>query len=190
MNETELLTHKNAEIILEEGWKLFQQKGYRGVSIDELCARCQITKPTLYYYFQDKETLFVQVLAYKLKHLHKATELAEPFQGRLQALALAVFESFFSPYAILLHDREHLKNPENLQKIKTVFYEEMFNPLKALMQSGIDEGLLKQEDPEFYTLLFLGMLNNFIGKAAEQQATHARLAKKITDYFIKGAINE
>jgi hypothetical protein len=36
--------HPNAERILQEGWELFQQKGYRGVSVDELCQRCQITK--------------------------------------------------------------------------------------------------------------------------------------------------
>ncbi len=47
----------NKELILQEGWRLFQQKGYRGVSTDELCERCSITKPTLYYYFQDKENL-------------------------------------------------------------------------------------------------------------------------------------
>ncbi|MBV5350315.1 helix-turn-helix transcriptional regulator, partial [bacterium] len=49
----------NAERILQDGWELFQQKGYRGVSVDEICLRCGITKPTLYYYFKDKENLFV-----------------------------------------------------------------------------------------------------------------------------------
>ncbi len=48
MDEEFLLDHENAERILDEGWRLFQQKGYRGVTVDELCLRCGITKPTLY----------------------------------------------------------------------------------------------------------------------------------------------
>ena len=67
MENQYLLEHENAERIMEESWKLFQQKGYRGVSVDELCLRCRLSKPTLYYYFQDKENLFVQVLQYKLQ---------------------------------------------------------------------------------------------------------------------------
>ena len=34
--------------LAKEG-EIFQQKGYRGVTIDELCAHCQLSKPTLYY---------------------------------------------------------------------------------------------------------------------------------------------
>ena len=69
-----LIDHENAERILEEGWRLFQQKGYRGVTLDELCAGCHLSKPTLYYYFQDKENLFVHVLQYKLQEFRKAVE--------------------------------------------------------------------------------------------------------------------
>lgn len=55
-------SNENTERIFEEAWLMFQQLGYRGTSVDELCQRCGITKPTLYYYFGNKETLFIQVL--------------------------------------------------------------------------------------------------------------------------------
>jgi TetR/AcrR family transcriptional regulator len=66
--------HPNAERILQDGWELFQQKGYRGVSVDELCERCQITKPTLYYYFKDKEDLFIEVLLHRLHGFREVIE--------------------------------------------------------------------------------------------------------------------
>ena len=40
MDEKSLLDHENAERILEEGWRLFQQKGYRGVTVDEVYLSC------------------------------------------------------------------------------------------------------------------------------------------------------
>lgn len=49
----------NTERIFHEAWLMFQQLGYRGASIDELCRRCDLTKPTLYYYFGNKERLFI-----------------------------------------------------------------------------------------------------------------------------------
>jgi len=49
--------HENANRILAMAWRLFQQKGYKGVTIDEICSGCGLTKPTLYYYYRDKEGL-------------------------------------------------------------------------------------------------------------------------------------
>ena len=51
-NKTKL-EHENAGRILAIAWELFQQKGYRGATVDEICERCHLTKPTLYYYFND-----------------------------------------------------------------------------------------------------------------------------------------
>jgi TetR/AcrR family transcriptional regulator len=62
-----LSSNANARKILDEAWSLFQATGYRGVSMDEVCRRCRITKPTLYYYFRDKETLYLQTLLHQLR---------------------------------------------------------------------------------------------------------------------------
>ena len=187
MEKAVLLDHENAERILEEGWRLFQQKGYRGVTVDELCARCQLSKPTLYYYFQDKENLFVQVLQYKLHGFRTVAEQPGTLTERLQAVAVIILDSFQSEYSTLLRDREHLKKPENLKKIRDTFRSELFGPLAALMQSGIARGELKKDSPETLTLIFMGMINNLIGKAADMNLENAALAKKITGYFLEGA---
>ena len=185
--ENELLDHENAERILEEGWRLFQQKGYRGVTIDELCARCQLSKPTLYYYFQDKENLFVQVLENKLHGFRAAAERPGSLAERLAAVAAAILDSFQTEYSTLLRDREFLKKPENLKRIRDAFHSELFGPLNAIMQSGIENGLLKGDNPEVPTLIFLGVINNFINKSAEMKMTNAALAQKLTGYFLDGA---
>lgn len=182
-----LLDHENAERILEEGWLLFQQKGYRGATVDELCARCELSKPTLYYYFQDKENLFVQVLQNKLHGFRKAAEQPGSLAEQLERVATMILESFKTEYSALFRDREHIKKPENRKEIRNAFYGELFGPLNTIMQTGIEQGKLSGDNSEMLTLIYLGIVNNFIGKSSEMNIQNSSLAKKLTDYFLKGA---
>jgi AcrR family transcriptional regulator len=186
MDKKQLLEHKNAGIILEKSWHLFQQKGYRGLSVDELCLQCSITKPTLYYYFGDKENLFVEVLQHQLHGFHEVLSQPGPLANRLQSFAAHIFESFETEYSTLLRDREHIKDPENQRRVRDAFRQELFAPLNALMQQAIDQGELDGTSAEMFSLMFLGMVNNFIGRANQDRSSAAALAASITTYFLNG----
>lgn len=186
MDATDFLEHENARRILDEGWRLFQQKGYRGVTVDELCQRCELSKPTLYYYFGDKENLFVQVLRHKLHGFREVIEQPGTLAERLERAIVAILESFAADYSTLLRDREHLKRPENLDAVRSAFRGELFGPLAALMQEGMARGELQADDPATLTLLFLGAINNFIGRSTDLGLSHAALAQKLANYFLSG----
>ena len=179
--------NENVTRILQVGWHLFEQKGYRGVSLDELCEHCGLSKPTVYYYFHNKENLFVQVLRYKLQGFHNVIEQPGTIRERLERTAHSILESFHSDYNNLMRDREHIKQPEALLEIKNAFHSELFGPLNELMRQGIDEGKMKGHDPKVLTLIFLGMINNFIDKAEEMGSSNTELSKMITKYFLEGA---
>lgn len=51
------------ERILEEAEKLFSQKGYYGLSLSELLARCDIPKGSFYYYFPQGKIQLIQETA-------------------------------------------------------------------------------------------------------------------------------
>jgi hypothetical protein len=61
--------------------------------------------------------------------------------------------------------------------------------LASLMQSGIQQGELEGDDPDLLTLVFLGIINNFIGKQVEMKMDTADLSEKLTTYFLKGVRN-
>ena len=44
--------------LLDAGLKLFANRGYAGTSVQDITEEAKVTKPTLYYYFQNKEGLF------------------------------------------------------------------------------------------------------------------------------------
>jgi TetR/AcrR family transcriptional repressor of mexJK operon len=186
MKIDQIQEHENASRILEEGWNLFKLKGYRGVTMDELCAKCEITKPTLYYYFEDKENLFVQILQFKLQGFHKVIEQQGSSRERLNRTAKIILDSFLTEYGALIRDREHINRTENQLGIRNAFHNEMFGPLNSLMQNGIDNGELNSGDPHQFTLIFLGVINNFIGKSEELGIANEVLAQILTDYFLNG----
>ncbi len=186
MDTDRILDHEKAERILQEGWVMFQQKGYRGVTIDDLCARCELTKPTLYYYFQDKEHLFVSVLQYRLKGFHDVIDQPGALVERLERIAVSILESFQAEYTALLRDREHIKDPEALNQIRDAFHRELFGPLIRLMQTGIDSGELVPGNPQYLSLIFMGIVNNFIGHAAEFHVDNAALARDLVGKFLNG----
>ncbi|MBY0403386.1 MAG: TetR/AcrR family transcriptional regulator, partial [Cyanobacteria bacterium] len=45
---------------------LFRQKGFSSISISEIVESIGVSKPTLYYYFKDKEHLYTSVLCHML----------------------------------------------------------------------------------------------------------------------------
>jgi AcrR family transcriptional regulator len=48
--------------ILDGAYRLFRQKGYVRVSMDEIAAGTKVTKRTLYYHFESKDALLASVL--------------------------------------------------------------------------------------------------------------------------------
>ena len=78
------------ERILEEAEKLFSQKGYYGLSLSELLARCDIPKGSFYYYFpQGKIQLIQETLRYSYNKMVNGIRK----NVFTQPTALATFES-------------------------------------------------------------------------------------------------
>ena len=48
--------------LLEAGTALFAEKGYASTTVREIVARAGVSKPVLYYYFKNKEGIFLAIL--------------------------------------------------------------------------------------------------------------------------------
>ena len=47
--------------LIKAARRLFGERGYAGVSLDEVCRRARVTKGALYHHFENKEDLFLAV---------------------------------------------------------------------------------------------------------------------------------
>src|SRR5512145_2176521 len=49
--------------LLAGATELFKRKGYAGTTVREIVAAAGVTKPVLYYYFRNKEGIFLDLMA-------------------------------------------------------------------------------------------------------------------------------
>jgi AcrR family transcriptional regulator len=82
--------------ILDAAYKLFRRKGYTRVSMDEIAAATAVTKRTLYYHFDSKDSL----LAAMLEAQHRlALEAFKTFGDRLSGSPEAIIDAMFKDLA-------------------------------------------------------------------------------------------
>ena len=57
-----LPAHERRALILDSAGRLFGDRGYDGVTLDEVAAAAHVTKPVLYRHFDSKRSLYLAVL--------------------------------------------------------------------------------------------------------------------------------
>ena len=158
-------------LILDRASELFDQKGYAAVAMREICAACGVTKPTLYYYFADKEALYVATLLRRLDGFRAevaAREPGEPVRARLTRLAASILSQMRTNVDVMMRDMENINTPEHHRQLGEAFGRELYGPVLDAMAEGIASGDLRPGDPALYTKTYLGLLNAFVGAPAAE----------------------
>ena len=151
------------EKILTCAAELFAMHGYYKVSVREICEKAEVTKPSLYYYFKDKEALLEELMnetnkcADKLveKYVGQKTDLNEILSGIIE-----VYLEFLRKYPHLTRFSAFIQAtnvpPKILEMKKRRFKNEMAR-FVYLLKEKQDEGIISKE----FDLNLLA--NNFIG---------------------------
>lgn len=158
-------------IILEAASVLFQQYGYAKTSLDEIAKAAYIGKGTIYYYFSDKEEIFVEVVRV----------FTDAFFDQLSALIEAenTFEAKFTVY---------LRTPIKLLGEHVPVLAEAFRSLSLMHQSKID--VFRQENKKRIKEIFRGILD-FGAKQGiiSEELPLDRFMDIINDWFLLGDDN-
>jgi AcrR family transcriptional regulator len=72
------------DAILKSAIQLFAEKGYAGCSIREICQSAGVTKPVLYYHFQNKEDLYHELMLDIFSQTQKNLQRISKFNGSLR----------------------------------------------------------------------------------------------------------
>jgi AcrR family transcriptional regulator len=83
--------------ILDAAYKLFRQKGFARVSMDQIAAATRVTKRTLYYHFVSKDMLLAAVLQAQ----HRLAVIAfKTYGDRLGGSPTAIIDAMFNDLAV------------------------------------------------------------------------------------------
>jgi AcrR family transcriptional regulator len=160
-NEQE--TEDTAAQIVQAAKILFRQSGYAAVSINAIVDAVGITKPTLYYYFKDKEALYTAVLCQMLKngsrYVIQGMNEHETVRAKLLALAVGYFEHSPTSIAVVIRDAmEHLDGA-HIKEVQQVHHDFIVMPFVAMIDAGVTRGELKPSNSLLTAHMLLSMLD-------------------------------
>lgn len=147
--------------------EVFLDKGYDCTSMDDVAAKAEVSKPTVYKYFRGKERLFAETVRASTGEIEGLLPLVAESMGRtgiessLIVLARGLLTALVQP-RILRLCRLVLANSERFPDVGRSWYELGFERLLAGLaisfQSLADSELLRIDDPLLAANHFAGIL--------------------------------
>lgn len=150
--------------ILETAAHLFLERGYRSTSMRELASMLKITKPALYYYFQNKEEILVECYRAGISSIEGFLDSAELEAGSglekvkayLRVYATAIVSHDFGRCVAMLDDSE-LSRPARRQ-VRTM-KRGIDASIRSFIEEGIADGSINSCNPKLAAFAAAGAIN-------------------------------
>jgi AcrR family transcriptional regulator len=150
--------------ILEAALRVFSERGFHGATIKEIAREAGIRSSALiYWYFEDKEDLFGEVLASHVPVVRAVAELGplmevepEEVLTRLGRAYLAFDET--NTRVLRLVIGEAVLRPEVAERFVAVGPERVLGFLKAYLGRQVELGRLRPHDVRSSARAYIGML--------------------------------
>lgn len=167
---------------------LFVSQGYAGISMREIANECGMSKAGLYYHFQDKEQLFLEILERNLEDLSSVISEASHQEGggkvKIVYFVRAVFLDFSpSQSAIIrLANQEMAKlSPAAREKFNTRYLERFIFPLVSFFTEGIHSGEFREVNPQLAVWGLLGLMYPFLNPG---HSWHPKGANGVIEFIL------
>lgn len=150
------------DLILQLATKLFLEKGYPVVSMDDVAQKCNVTKATVYYYYKTKADLFTDgVVQLMVRISHKIREILAtdmPLKEQLFILAKVHLEATIDVniHAFMKEAKNSLSTEQQLL-IKEA-ENKMYGTLEEAFKNAMASGQLPSTNPFLAAHLYISML--------------------------------
>lgn len=176
----------NKQKILGTALELFSEKGFDGVGVQMLCEKSGITKPTLYYYFGNKDGVLEELLKINYDNLNSMVEknsIYNPNPSSYQEDVFPVLANLVRGYFNFAKQNEQFykmvlvalfSNSGNKELIKT-----LNNHQYKIIENMFEKMSLSHRNMHGHqkrlAWTFIGMINTYIGLGSfppETQVVH------------------
>ena len=178
--------------------ELFGRKGFAATSVREIVEGAGVTKPTLYYYFKDKEHLYESLITGTVNAFH--VELSEVLRmpGTLEERLVRIVEMHLqrvqtNPELVRFMFRALLGLVPQSPRIDSKGIGDRSTELMmGVFREAAAEGVIAPEAAsEFAVLQFIGAINMYLirGQLGYKDDLSPPLADKIVRLFLKGLLS-
>jgi TetR/AcrR family transcriptional regulator len=141
--------------ILKAAVREFSQEGVAGARTEAIARSAGVNKALLYYYFKDKEALYLAVLDQVFggvrAAIHSALSQPLPPREKLKSYVCAHFDYVASnPLYPRIVQSEFLhagRDPSRLKRIAHDYFRPVFQDISALLREGAQSGDFRPVDP-------------------------------------------
>jgi TetR/AcrR family transcriptional regulator, cholesterol catabolism regulator len=177
------------ERILKEMIELFQERGFREVTLDALAERLKVTKPFIYQFFDSKQQLIAtvyergaqQLLASIEGYLDSESPPAKRLYDFVRSFALQNIES--RALSAVFSREEGDLPPETLKAIRAI-HRQFDIKLASLIEDGIKTGEFAVQEPHIAGLAISGMVRWIHRWFQDGRLSAAEIALLFADYAL------
>lgn len=141
--------------------KLFMEKGFESVSMNEVAKQCGVTKATVYYYFPTKNDLFLAAIADVLNRVNGLIEQiltqSETFYHRLVQVAVHYLQVPKMHMHTMLEKAQQYLSDEQAKEL-TKYEQALYDRLQNWFIEANASGEIHCEDPILVAHLYVSML--------------------------------
>jgi AcrR family transcriptional regulator len=162
-----------SDAILGVAFRLFAEQGYTGVSIKDIANASRINSALIYYYFTNKDHLFVEALKYSVRSaLARRRRLDGSGDDPVAELNLwfdtneKLAKSLGQMLRLMLDYRASRRRSRSVERLIGSFYDTELGLLKGAIGSGIKRGVFRPLDASRTSLFVSTHLDGLVVAAA------------------------
>jgi TetR/AcrR family transcriptional regulator len=151
--------------LLTSALKLFNQKGYAVTTVREIVADAGVTKPVLYYYFNNKEGIYLELFEGPLREFEELLEGYSSEGGRASDRLATLCEATSELYSNNLEKAKLLNAvyygpPQGTPFINfEAYHNKLLGAVGKLVDEGIKAGEFRELDVQDVTLAIVGVFH-------------------------------
>lgn len=142
---------QNEELILDAALAVFSAYGFRGTTVDQIAAKCGLSKPNLLYYFRRKADIYTAVLEHTLIHwlqpLRALDAEGDPIAELTRYIRAKMRMSHDNPAASRLFANEILHGAPAIGAFLKGPLKDLVDEKAAVIKGWIGRGLINPVDP-------------------------------------------
>ena len=145
-------TEEKRQVILDSAWDVFREKGFAAATMSEIASRAGGSKATVYGYFENKETLFLEIMlmgAHEMRETFHEVTHQHDFFGGLKRLTRVYVNFLFE--AGIAEFRRIVIADGGRSGVGKLYYErgpgECLRMIAEFFSQAMDDGRMRRADP-------------------------------------------
>lgn len=151
------------QAVLQAATQLFNERGFHATSLDDIAARLNVSKPTLYYYVKNKDEILLSCVRQGLDMMVEHIEESRRAGGKAMDQLLTCMRTYahivmqdFGMCLIRVGDEQ--LPPESRRELRRL-KAEIDHEFRRLVAAGVADGAIAPCDPKMTAFVIAGALS-------------------------------